>query len=1153
MHQGDVRTGTMPVSGLQYSTSPSLPTAIKAMSYGRDTNFAQTLPSANATTGGASLDPLPQSTLDLYDRHYLSLPGTQPASRGKKNDSRSSNSRREGGTDQTSWSASLTLPDGLSSIGPSARRLLQLDAVQRNDAARGKVRLASENDRDERGGTHFNDGIDGWGSYTAHRVAPAPVVEAAARTLPVYSKKTKVAAASSSSSSRYGYGAKTVGFPAARRGLPAAETPLNTVGTSSQPGRTKNTKAARFSYAQADVRPLPLSSAIATSGPQANSSSSCAAAAHTSEAVAPPLVTQLQAYIRRELIRSTASGATALSAMEQLGPYREAFRALCSAFPAYASLMSDIQSVYDNVIQAQAELLTDAYATMTVCDVERNTNQEVVSTLHGQVDNLQTGLKAMEEALASRVMEEEERQQSARERPRSSQLTEAIELRRELDSAHQRIGELEQSSQSDLEKIVILIGAVRECDRRLKEYERIVAGVTGQVSELDEFKRIAGDAQAELMLFRKKYSDYVPVTDFQLMKEYLAAELEAARLQTRRWRRTAAVRGTQLDVMQRRLATLEEQRVRLMSAVEADAEEEDDKATQSRASRALLTPRPSWSKLHSELPELAEYAADVGLLTTADDRADDVAPAAASAETAAPLRKSAVPTVKGPRETALQVEYLVHRVKALEEQLRAHQQRHPEQQQQQQPQRQLGARQVAKQVAEGSVSSPRTEPALGSSPLVAPESTEGKEKDGASAKRTTSAAKGDAGMGQRRTSRRTQQHYSDGVQASLNTTHSGGGGGAVVPSLAAPLELPLIGIGYGSDVPVYLRASGVVPRRPVTPSTIVSLVYHFFLDVLPPYMDAQDQLQCREEDAMKRGGKQIDDCLYEFLKSEMATREDLRGYASVSHLMMNLMRDGEGREWFADALHVLLWTVKGVLPPRVAVDAAVVVAQVKRDVRSLAKELQSSRLRRQALSECLQPVLELKSPSELAELRAALGNETTFSVDTLCSDAHPFMEVLLVQECRSSADLYVSFLCALSTRATAMASRVNSATARGSGLRTMTEHTTVSQPQLEEGDRVVSLADIAAAIQEVEPQTPEIVVRELSVNAATASGKQDAFKAPATPVAQASTPGADGRSKHAPSTEEACVVVRLSDIVRAIGAAPLIRRTLQNSPEHCVL
>ncbi|TPP43277.1 hypothetical protein CGC20_6555 [Leishmania donovani] len=1018
---GDVRSGTVPVRGLQYTTSPSLPSAVKLT---RDIMMrtSSTLQCVAGETGSSAMGsattpaaparaiPFPQGTLQLYDSYYKSCRDTEPTV-----------PETSGGGSRAEWTDSLTLPDDLSGIGPSARRLLRLDAAQQHPR------------------TNKN------GSKKASR---APVaLPVASRILPAQTCRSRAAATTPAT------GAAAALSATAHLPLPSRKCMGDT-----DNGAHASTATLRQVSLTANVRPTMLLCNITN-----------------------------PSYIKRELVLN--SGGTAIpSAMDQLNPYREAFRALGSAFPAYGSLFDDIQCAYDNVIQAQAELLTDAYSAVAARHVEKMTQQENAAALHQQVSALQVELSKMETALKSRALaEEQERQQATMQCSRTCRTNDTLELQRELKAANQRVSELERASQIDLEKILVLIGAVRECDRRLKEYERLVTSVMGQVSELDEFKCIAGEAQAELQQFRKKYSEYVPASDFCLMREYLTSELQAAQLMTRRWRRTAAVRGTQLDVMQCRLSALEEDREALVKTAAAAAAHPADVEAHDSDTDTVLTPRPSWKRLYERYPELSGYAADVGRLTTELDRdaadidpfADEERSAVRRTSTSSTLAQD-MPAVKGPKETGLQVEYLVQRIRgdASTDAARANSE---------------------KSLQEASLAT-KDEPTDSSAPL------------------------------QHRNSRRPH-----GLGDAPHNAVSGAIVGAPVPRMAPPLELPLLGLGYAPWVPLCWRASGVLCRRSVAPSTIMALIYHFFLDVLPTYLDKEDKAQqALEQDGAtaQSSTDRLAPFLYELLQSEMQTREDLHAYDSVAHLMMNLERDGQMQEWHSDALHLFLWIAHGVMPPRLGVDAAVVVAQVKRDVRALAKELQSSRLRRQALGECLQPVLELKTAAELAELRAALGGETTFSAEALCSDTHPFMQVLLVQECRAGMELYVSFLRALTARAcfmTAGGDRAAPAPSAGAALKGARDPKAQPAPQLSEGDRVLSLSDVSAAVLEVEPCTPEVVLRELSVNAVIG----------AVPV-----PGA---------SEEPPVVVRLSDMVRAIGTAPLIRRTVRSAKNDCVL
>ncbi|CAC9514870.1 conserved hypothetical protein [Leishmania infantum JPCM5] len=1073
---GDVRSGTVPVRGLQYTTSPSLPSAVKLT---RDIMMrtSSTLQCVAGETGSSAMGsattpaaparaiPFPQGTLQLYDSYYKSCRDTEPTV-----------PETSGGGSRAEWTDSLTLPDDLSGIGPSARHLLRLDAAQQHPR------------------TNKN------GPKKASR---APVaLPVASRILPAQTCRSRAAATTPAT------GAAAALSATAHLPLPSRKCMGDT-----DNGAHASTATLRQVSLTANVRPTMLLCNITN---PVHGGGGCGTSTVSAAAAPPPLVTRLQSYIKRELVLN--SGGTAIpSAMDQLNPYREAFRALGSAFPAYGSLFDDIQCAYDNVIQAQAELLTDAYSAVAARHVEKMTQQENAAALHQQVSALQVELSKMETALKSRALaEEQERQQATMQCSRTCRTNDTLELQRELKAANQRVSELERASQIDLEKILVLIGAVRECDRRLKEYERLVTSVMGQVSELDEFKCIAGEAQAELQQFRKKYSEYVPASDFCLMREYLTSELQAAQLMTRRWRRTAAVRGTQLDVMQCRLTALEEDREALVKAAAAAAAHPADVEAHDSDTDTVLTPRPSWKRLYERYPELSGYAADVGRLTTELDRdaadidpfADEERSAVRRTSTSSTLAQD-MPAVKGPKETGLQVEYLVQRIVALEGLLRTQWQ----QQQQQQLQRTSTTGLVERGDASTDAARANCEKSLQEASLATKDEP------------TDSSA-----PLQHRNSRRPH-----GLGDAPHNAVSGAIVGAPVPRMAPPLELPLLGLGYAPWVPLCWRASGVLCRRSVAPSTIMALIYHFFLDVLPTYLDKEDKAQqaLEQDDATAQSSTdRLAPFLYELLQSEMQTREDLHAYDSVAHLMMNLERDGQMQEWHSDALHLFLWIAHGVMPPRLGVDAVVVVAQVKRDVRALAKELQSSRLRRQALGECLQPVLELKTVAELAELRAALGGETTFSAEALCSDTHPFMQVLLVQECRAGMELYVSFLRALTARACFMTvggDRAAPAPSAEAALKGARDPKAQPAPQLSEGDRVLSLSDVSAAVLEVEPCTPEVVLRELSVNAVIG----------AVPV-----PGA---------SEEPPVVVRLSDMVRAIGTAPLIRRTVRSAKNDCVL
>ncbi|KAG5472473.1 hypothetical protein LSCM1_03872 [Leishmania martiniquensis] len=1089
----DARSGTVPVCGLQYITSPSLPSAVKAA---RDTmtKSSTTLPLiagsigsfamsvTSAATAPSRMDSFPHSALQLYDSYYAVQ---------QRNESAMPMTSGDG--NQAACTGSLTLPDDLSGIGPSARRLLQLDAEQQQQQ--------QQQQRITKSGAKKPARAPAVSPVTSHLLGAQRPKSKAVSTAPA------TAATLSTKALLHSPHPKFMGDTAS--------------------GAHARTATLRNLEHTMDVRSPMLASSI-THPPHCGGN---ATSTMPADAATPPLVKQLQSYIKRELILNS-DGTGVPSVIDQLNPYREAFRALRSAFPAYAALFDDIQCAYDNAIQAQAELVSEAYSAVVARRVEKVTQLESVAALHQQVHSLQEELGKMEEALQSRVhAQETERLHSAMQRPRTGRTNDRLELHRELEVATQRVAELERKSQIDLEKILVLIGAMRECDRRLKEYERLVTSVMGQVSELDEFKRIAGDAQAELERFRKKYANYVPASDFCLMREHLTSELEAAHLMTRRWRRTAAVRGTQLDVMQSRLKVLEEERETLVKAAEAAAAPHYDAQAHGVSTDTVLTPRPSWGRIYELYPDLCAYAADAGQLTTELDGDDDDTEAnvrenctsAIDASTSANLAVG-LPTVKGPKETGLQVEYLVQRILALEGILRA----------QGQQQRVLYSSSAG--LVEGG--DELADAAHTNSVKNLPEvSLAAKDKPPSSSP-----------ILQHRNSRHTRGH-GEGLCNAFSSTIAGSPATRSVP----PLELPLLGLGYGTQVHPCWRASGVLSRCPVAPPTILSMVYHFFLDVLPTYLEQEDKAQQASGQAVASAQGSADRLapfLYEFLQSEMQVREDLSAYDSVAHLTMNLERDGDKREWYSDALHLFSWIVHGVMPPRIGVDAAVLVAQVKHDIHALSKELQSSRVRRQALGECLQPVLELKTVAELAELRAALGGETTFSAEALCSDTHPFMQVLLKQECRAGMELYVSLLHALTVRArfmTASDARAAAPASAAAGSKGTRDSKVPPAPLLAENDRVLSLEDVSAAVLEAEPCTPEVVLREVSLNAVSKG-----LQVPGAERARGETVG-DTTTSKASASNEPLVVVRLSDMVQVIGAAPILRRSRRTSKTDCAL
>lgn len=771
----------------------------------------------------------------------------------------------------------------------------------------------------------------------------------------------------------------------------------------------------------------------------------------------PPLVQTLRRFLDKEVLLATGGAAAPVVALEQLGPYREAFAAFITAVPGYAAFLSDIRAAFDNVIQRQAELLAESYAKEMTKGQELAKHREDVralqqnmSRLHHELDHHRQQLLEREAALSVALEKEAEHIRLEKRNGRSGEVVKQLEM------AQQRVEELSRINQSDLEKILVLIGAVRECDRRMVEYEQKVRFLSGQVEELDEFKRLAGEAQTQLQRYKERFEAFVPSDDFDVMKAFLTDELEVAHAAARRMRRTAAVRGTQVDVLNRRVLQLEAEQRELLDSGNPTGQ---------------LTPRPNWAQVQRTLPELADHVKPTHSAPLEVEQGEEWGSGTTGVE---------VLTVAGPTKTVEQVNYLVEQVYTLQQRLAA---KEAQCKSTEEELRQLQATRPPGSTTDVLFAHP-------SAKAMAASTTRGTQL-------SVSAVQSLGSQGN------PSAHRSRGSSSSL-TLHGAG--------------LPIVGPGMGDNVPVHLRACGVVERHPVEPVTAVQLCYDFFLNVLKPAVDGLDEKDCN-----------VPELLASFLEAERQESGNaaLAPYRCAAHLALNLAEDARDPLLCTFPLMLLLNVSRGTMPVRVAVDAVTVVAHVKADLVALAEEQKKPRLRRQAVSECICPILELKPAEQIAELRAVLGTDGTLDVQTLVGLEGRFIQTLFRQECLDSMEMYLRFLHAVTIR--------SQAANAGSGETDSAEEAPTSDAafaSVAPGDSVIALTDVAAAVVEVEPLTPAVVVRELTENAV---GTKE------VPVDEVE--GVGVRPVH----------VRLSELIKAMGVAPLIRRTAQSSREECSL
>ncbi|ORC90821.1 uncharacterized protein TM35_000072450 [Trypanosoma theileri] len=655
----------------------------------------------------------------------------------------------------------------------------------------------------------------------------------------------------------------------------------------------------------------------------------------------PPLATALEHYVQRELgILVDENGI--LTAQDRLPPFREAFFSFIDAFPAYGKILNDIMSAYDGVIQEQAKMLTEM--------MSKQAERQLVEEQHCiEVDELNRTIVKLTEELDETRGQLEEREiilptdddPSAASRPRTQRSGRVfMEMEKMLREATQKITLLEETNKSDLEKHLILIAALRESDKRSKALELQLAAAIAKTEELDDFKIMAGEAQKQLEEFKQKYQSYISVKDYELMREYLMGELQTSQNLVKQYRRSAAVRGTQVDVIGRKMKTLQDEKAELLEAVEDER-------------RQLLTPRPNWKKIHSLLPDVGENASPIESLPIDGDVVS-------------------TSTLQGPIETRLQVEYLVERINSLNEELK----------------------------------------------------------------------------------RRT-----------------------MVPLPVKMPELPLVGRGVGPLVPRHLRASGIIPRVQLDTMEVLQIVHDFFNDVLRPHPDAL--LYTLDVPSLYLG----------FLKERVETKEEMKRFVCAEHLAINLDDTAKDKERCRPSLLLLDGILSGVFPARIACDVIIIIENVRSELKELSEAQKKTRIRRTAVSDCVSPVLQLKTAEEVALIKEALGADTTHDVVALTSTTGKFISTLLDQECASGMKFYA----------------------------TLVEKLTSYSHYLEEegSDLVIKLDDVGRAITEVEPLTPKPVLKEIT---------------------QKSSDNSMGDEEQ---------TTRLSDVIHALAAAPVIRRSAQ--------
>nr|CCC91078.1 conserved hypothetical protein [Trypanosoma congolense IL3000] len=661
----------------------------------------------------------------------------------------------------------------------------------------------------------------------------------------------------------------------------------------------------------------------------------------------PPLVSVLEQYLQREL-GAVVGDEGICTAQSRLRPFREIFCVLADAFPAYGQIMNDIMTAYDGVIQEQAAMLMEALN-------ERQRQERIVTERSAEVQELNSTItrltaelkEARDELDDDMILPDDEGDLGdvvVQTGKRSVQAFKKLE--KSLARSRAVIQRLEEVNKDHLEKILVLISALRESDKRSKDVERDYNDLLIKVEQLNEFKVMAGEAQCELELLKERYNDFISITEHNLIKDQLIDELRVAQNAGRHNRRAAAVRGTQVDVMGRKLKAIQEENAQLLKC--------DD-------SLEVLTPRPKWSEVHDKVPSLRDYVKPIKALPLEGDEA----------------LTSEVP---GMSETVLQVDFLVEQIISLRNELERRK--------------------------------------MLPIPMEAP-------------------------------------------------------------------ELPLMGRHAGKNIPLHLQAAGFLPFIELDQMNLVTIVYNFF----------QDSVQSHPDVLLPTFD--VTGLYLHYLQSVIEKSPGMDKFWHPQHLAINIDYIAHRREHCRPSLRLLTGILDGIFPSRLACDVMAIVNNVQLELKDLATSQKRTRLRRTALSDCILPVLQLKTSKEIALLRESLGIDTTHDVASLISINSKFMATFFDQECAASMIFYSQLV-----------ERITS----------LSESTDL----INGGGTIVAHKKVADAIMELEPLTPRPVITEMM--------EKSSSKSVADTV-------------HASS---------LGDMISILGATPIVRRT-PRTIEGCVL
>jgi predicted nucleic acid-binding Zn-ribbon protein len=351
----------------------------------------------------------------------------------------------------------------------------------------------------------------------------------------------------------------------------------------------------------------------------------------------PPLATALQSHLEREvkILQEAADreegNSGVVDPMEILQPHREALRMLAEGLPSYSGLIHNIMVAYDAAIRNQAEVTAAARVISNTAVEVRASHEAEVSDLRQAIETVEGRCRTAQQALQAKMLETKA----------STANVVVSSVEKENMSLRQQVADLETERTSDLEKMMTLIIAIKECDSRVKSLEEAVQDARSKLDDMNVLKKMMGESQSELGQLKIQFKDAVPLTRYTNATRELESHLLESRKEIKRVRRLCIARGSAIEGLEKKLKAASDELDRFRMAAG------------SKQVRDALTPRPDWLAVQRAVPELSDFAADVPVEMIDDNH------------------QQAPRLVGGLKESSLQVGFLVEKIDELQQQLSA--------------------------------------------------------------------------------------------------------------------------------------------------------------------------------------------------------------------------------------------------------------------------------------------------------------------------------------------------------------------------------------------------------------------------------------------------------------------------------------------------